>query len=148
MPLSSTIDWTRPQAYRSAGLLPAPQGEGARLTLFALRRIAMAGLADAHAAEAMVRNFGLGFRRPLLLLRTIMLELSHGARRTIVLAPCCCGRITRDEGRLLLALRHAPLNEARARRHLARLTRPDAGDRVLCAAAAYGWALRDLARPV
>lgn len=139
-------DWTRAGAYRPRGLVRAPTGDSARLTLFAMRRIALAGLADAHAAEAMLRHFGLGFRRPLILLRTVMLELSHGARRPVLLAPCCCGRMTRDEARLLFALRHAPLAERRARRHIAAMSRDDAADRVICAAAAYGWALRDLGR--
>lgn len=129
-------------------LLPAPTAAVERVTLFALRRMALAGLGDAMAASAMLNHFGIGFRRPLLLLRATMLELSAGAERTIALAPGCCRRMTRDEARILAVLRHAPADEPRARRHLARLTGAAQSPRVLCTAGAYGWALRDLGRPL
>jgi hypothetical protein len=129
-----------------AQLLAAPQGATDRLTLFAARRMALAGLHDAVAANAMFNAFGLGFRRPLVLLRATMLELSGEAGRIIALAPGCCRRMTHDEARLLAVLRHAPADEPRARRHLARLTGRTESPRALCAASAYGWALRDLGR--
>ncbi len=137
-----------PLARRRHLLLPAPTAATDRLTLYALRRMAMAGLNDAFAASAMVNHFGTGFRRPLLLLRATMLELSQGACRTIALAPGCCRRMTHDEARILAVLRHAPADETRARRHLARLSGRAESPQVLCTASAYGWALRDLGRPL
>jgi hypothetical protein len=127
-------------------LLPAPQGDSARLTLYALRRMAVAGLNDAYAAQAMLSAFGAGFRRPLVLMRAVVMELARDSARPITVAPACCNRMTRDEARLLAVLRHAPADEPRARRHLTRLTATPEAPRALCTAAAYGWALRDLGR--
>ncbi|MBC2665550.1 hypothetical protein H7F51_08445 [Novosphingobium flavum] len=146
-PASAQIPALRRTSSRRA-LLNAPQGAADRLTLFALRRMALAGLNDAVAANAMFNGFGIGFRRPLVLLRATMLELSAGAARTIALAPGCCRKMTADEARILAVLRHAPADEPRARRHLARLTGAEESPRVLCTASAYGWALRDLGRPL
>jgi hypothetical protein len=137
-----------PGAPRSRHLLPAPEGEAARLTLHALRRMVSDGITDAWAAQAMIATFGAGFRRPLVLLRAVVLELSHDTARKITLAPACCRRMTRDEARILAVLRHAPADEPRARRHLARLTGTAQAPRALCTAAAYGWALRDLGAPL
>lgn len=90
-------------ADRLAELLPHPRPASAqaRLLLFTVRRIAAGGLDDAHAASALLMHFGLGFRRPLVLLRALMAELSRVSRRTLALAPCCCHRITADEAILL-----------------------------------------------
>lgn len=146
-PIRSDLTAALPLARRHR-MLPAPAGESDRLTLYALRRMALAGLNDAFAASAMVNQFGTGFRRPLLLLRATMLELSQRAARTIALAPGCCRRMTGDEARILAVLRHAPADEPRARRHLARLSGRAENPQVLCTASAYGWALRDLGRPL
>lgn len=133
---------------RPARLFAAPVAPTDRLTLMALRAMAGGGLNDAHAASAMLNAFGLNFRRPLVLLRVMVMELAAGAGRRIRLAPGCCRRMTADEARLLAVLRDAPTNEPRARRRLALLTGRAESPRVLCAAAAYGWALRDLGRPL
>lgn len=132
----------------SARLFKAPCSQSDRITLFAIRAMATGGLADARAASTLLNAFGLHFRRPLILLRAVMVELTSGTARRIAVAPGCCQRLTGDEARLLAALRHAPANEVRARRRLAALTGRRENPRLLCVSAAYGWALRDLGRPL
>lgn len=139
--------WMTPAAYlaprRQHRLLRMPETRAGRITLYATRRIGAHGLHDAQAASLMLEAFGLSFRRPLVLLRAVMLELSRATARPITLAPCCCRRMTRDEARLLAVLGNAHRDDIRARRHLARLAGRDA-PAVLFAAGAYGAALSDL----
>lgn len=92
-----------PADDRTQPLLPhaAPLAPGRRLLLFAIRRMATAGLRDAFAAHALFTAFGLSYRRPLLLIRAMMAELSAVSRRSIAVAPCCCPRMTADEGMLI-----------------------------------------------
>lgn len=84
-----------------------------RLLLYALRRMGAHGLNDAHALGALLGCFGRGYRRPLILLRAFMAETSRASRRTIRIAICCCGRMTRDE-MLLLDAMMLSLNDPRA----------------------------------
>ncbi|HEX7875545.1 MAG TPA: DUF6628 family protein [Sphingobium sp.] len=83
---------------------PIPGGYGNRLFLYVLRRMASAGVNDAHAANAMLGAFGRSYRRPLILMRAMMLELARSATRKIMVAPCCCARMTADEGTLMQAV--------------------------------------------
>lgn len=83
---------------------PIPGGYGNRLFLYVLRRMATAGVNDAHAANAMLGAFGRSYRRPLVLMRAMMLELARSATRKILVAPCCCARMTADEGLLMHAI--------------------------------------------
>lgn len=83
---------------------PIPGGYGNRLFLYVLRRMASAGVNDAHAANAMLGAFGRSYRRPLILMRAMMLELARSATRKILVAPCCCARMTADEGVLMQAV--------------------------------------------
>ena len=76
---------------------PAPTDANARLLLFAIRRMAMGGLADAYAAQAFLTAFGSGYRRPLLLLRALMVELCRVASIRLMVAPCCSARLSADE---------------------------------------------------
>lgn len=101
-------------ADRLAELLPysRPRSAQGRLLLYAVRRIAAGGLDDAQAASALLMHFGLGFRRPLILLRALMAEMSRVSRRTLSLAPCCCPRLTRDEA-ILLAVVESALDDTR-----------------------------------
>ncbi|MET0374407.1 MAG: DUF6628 family protein [Rhizorhabdus sp.] len=99
---------------------PLPAQIQARLLLFAIRRMAIGGLDDAQAAHAFVTRFGLGFRRPLILLRATMAELSRVAQRRLALAPCCCGRTTQDEAALLSAFTTALPDARQAHDGLAR----------------------------
>ncbi|MFA7586343.1 MAG: DUF6628 family protein, partial [Novosphingobium sp.] len=131
-------------------LLPhaLPADAGQRIALYALRRMAAGGIADAHAANLFFTTFGLHFRRPLVLIRAFMLDMAQCSRRTIRLAPCCAPRMTEDEARLLDGLRFAGRNPALAARQLAQLV----GHGQVCAplgtAAAFGNALADLGRPL
>jgi len=83
---------------------PAPASQTARILVFAIRRMATFGLNDAHAAHAALSHFGLSYRRPLVLIRTLMAEMARASQQTVMVAPCCCARITRDEASLLSAL--------------------------------------------
>ena len=83
---------------------PLPNTCGSRLFLFAMRRMAAEGVNDAHAANALLGSFGKSYRRPLVLMRAMMLEISRVSNRKILIAPCCCIRMTTDEARLTRAL--------------------------------------------
>jgi hypothetical protein len=86
-----------------AATLPTvqPDDPGARLLLFGLRQMGAHGLNDACAAHAFVTAFGKGFQRPLVLLRTLVAEMSAAASRPIPIAPWCCPRMTAAEATLL-----------------------------------------------
>ena len=84
-----------------------PGGYGNRLFLYVVRRMASAGVNDAHAANAMLGAFGRSYRRPLILMRAMMLELARSATRKILVAPCCCARMTADEAMLMQAVGEA-----------------------------------------
>lgn len=87
----------------AANLLPhaLPENPDARILLFAMRRMAIQGLRDACAAQAFFLHFGLGYRRPLVLLRALLVEIAHEARGSITIAPCCAPRMTADEKAIL-----------------------------------------------
>ncbi|WP_242122944.1 DUF6628 family protein [Sphingobium sp. Sx8-8] len=80
-----------------------PGGYGNRLFLYVMRRMATAGVNDAHAANAMLGAFGRSYRRPLVLMRAMMLELARSSSRKILIAPCCCSRMTTDEALMMQA---------------------------------------------
>lgn len=83
---------------------PAPLSGNARLALFAMRQMAAAGLNDANAALALFMNLHGGYRRPLVLMRALMAEISRTSNRKLMVAPCCCARMTADEARLIKAI--------------------------------------------
>lgn len=138
------MDQTQP----SSALLPLsiPQDRVGRVILVSVRRMAAHGIRDAHATWLALDCFGTQFPRPLILLRTFMMELAHSSSRTIKLAPCCALRMTMDEGGVLTCLgtqipgaRH---NDAlNALRHLT--ANEDIGA-PLSAAAAFNQALQDI----
>ena len=128
--------------------LPAPSDPIQRLALFAVRRMAAHGIRDAHAAQMMLTSFGINFRRPLVLLRAYMVELSQVSRRTITIAPCCTLRMTIDEARIVGILATAASNPANAAQHLRCLTGSRAISSPLSVAAAFSAALADLGRPL
>ena len=103
-------------ATPTADLLPysAPQSPYARLLLFALRRMAAGGIGDAHAAHAFFTGFGLGYRRPLVLTRAFMAEVSRVSAIRLVVAPCCCPRMSEAEQVLLAAVGRANATPQRA----------------------------------
>lgn len=97
------------------------QGYGNRLFLFALRRMASAGVNDAHAAHAMLGGFGKSYRRPLVLMRAMMLEMARASSRKILVAPCCCARMTGDEAQIMQAIGEALDDAPSAYRRLSSL---------------------------
>lgn len=128
--------------------LPAPQTRTERLAIYVLRRIAAHGLNDAHAANALMGSFGMGYRRPLILMRAYMAELARASQRQILIAPCCCPRMTHDEARLLATLVVANIDLPCARHHLALVTGGTAILPALSAAMAVNDAFADLGRPL
>jgi len=82
----------------------APASPYDRLLLFAIRRMAAGGIDDAHAAHAIFTACGLAFRRPLVLVRALMAEVARVASARLLVAPCCCPRMTDDEHALLIAI--------------------------------------------
>ena len=89
-------------------------GRTARMLIFAIRRMATFGLNDAHAAHATLSHFGMSYRRPLILTRTMMAEIARSSKQTVMVAPCCCARITKDEATLISALACANSDAAHA----------------------------------
>jgi hypothetical protein len=85
----------------------APASPYNRLLLFAIRRMAAGGIDDAHAAHAIFTACGLAFRRPLILVRALMAEVARVASARLLVAPCCCPRMTDDEHALLTAIANA-----------------------------------------
>lgn len=100
-------DISRPATVLPLSPAALPQREhepSHRLLLRVMRLMAIGGLNDAAAAATLLGRFGRAYRRPLVLMRALMLELSRTSHRQIALAPPCCGRITRDEAIILRAI--------------------------------------------
>lgn len=127
---------------------PIPGGYGNRLFLYTLRRMATAGVNDAHAANAMLGAFGRSYRRPLVLMRAMMLELARTATRKILVAPCCCARMTADEGLLMQAIGTALQHPHSAYDQLSGLLGNDDALGALTCLQAVAQAHNDLGRPL
>ena len=131
-------------------LLPhaLPACAGARIALFAIRRMGAHGLADARAAHVIFTTFGQRFRRPLILTRTLMAELASTAEGTIAIAPCCCPRMTPAEQILLAVLARVHDAPEAAQLLMADLLGVRCVESVLMAAAAMSAAFADEGRPI
>jgi len=82
--------------------------DGPRLLFLRTARLmAIGGANDARAASVMMGWFGRNYRRPLVLVRALMLEMARISERRIQLAPPCSTRLTRDEATMLRALGRA-----------------------------------------
>ena len=127
---------------------PMPTGYGNRLFLFVMRRLASAGVNDAHAANAMLGAFGRSYRRPLVLMRAMMLELARASSRKILVAPCCCARMTADEGMLMQATGEALRDPNAAYEQLSDLLGNDHALGALTCMQAVAQAHADLGRPL
>lgn len=128
--------------------VPMPSGETEQRLLFAIRRMAVHGIADAEAAYTLMLWLGTGFRRPLLLVRALMVELSQVAARVITVAPCCCPRMTRDEAALIVALGDALDDPVGAHRRLAAALNIDACAGVVLTLQAIAQACQDNGVPL
>lgn len=133
-----------------AALLPhrLPRHADARLALYVIRRMGAHGLGDARAAAALIAAFGPAFRRPLVLMRTLMTDIAGGATAPIAIAPCCCGRMTSAEAALVAILARAETAPDAARLLLADLLGTRAVDGVFASVAATAAAFADAGRPV
>lgn len=140
MSLASTTILALPHAL--------PGCANARVALFAMRRMGGHGLADARAAHALFTAFGLEFRRPLMLMRAMMVDIAATATGTIAIAPCCCARMTPAEAALLTVLARVEIAPAMARLLMADLLGVGRVDGVLASAAAVSAAFADAGRPV
>jgi hypothetical protein len=134
----------------STALLPhaAPASPYRRLLLFGIRRMAAGGIADAHAAHAFFTGFGMGYRRPLILLRALMAELSRVSAARLSVAPCCCARMTRDENILLKSMALAQAEPRTSHDVLRRLLHVRSCLGVLSSAQAVAGAFADLGMPI
>lgn len=127
---------------------PLPVCANARILLFAIRRMGAHGLADANVAQVMVTAFGHGFRRPLVLMRTLMAELASTAAGTIAIAPCCCARMTPAEAALIAIVARVDGATDTARLLATDLLGVRRVEPVLMAAGAVANAFADAGRPV
>lgn len=125
-----------------------PEDPAQRLLLFGFRQIGANGLDDACTAHAFVTAFGKDFRRPLILLRTLMMELSAASTRPIQIAPWCCARITPAEGALLAVLIKCMTNERAAGLLLADMIGVREASGPLATATALAIAFADLGMPL
>lgn len=125
-----------------------PRCTNARLALFAMRRMGAHGLDDARASYALLSAFGQRFRRPLILLRSLMADLAQTTSETIAIAPCCCTRMTAAEGALLTILSRVETEPDAARLLMADLTGTRRVDCLLASAAAVAAAFADEGRPI
>jgi hypothetical protein len=139
MPDSKSLDMLIPHK--------APDSRIAHTLLFAIRCMAVGGLNDAHAANAMLARLGMGYRRPLMFLRILMREISRVSQRPIAIAPCCCRRMTDGEAAFLLMIESGRANPEAARANLARVTRSLDTMAALSVAHALADALDDAGRP-
>ncbi|SOB87741.1 hypothetical protein SAMN06297144_2877 [Sphingomonas guangdongensis] len=135
---------------RLTATLPHVQPDDAalRLVIFGVRQMGAHGLDDAAAAHAFLTGFGQDFRRPLTLLRTLMLELSEVSSRPIQIAPWCCPRMTASEAALVAVLTRCLTNEAAAGLLLADLLAVRDASGPLATAAALATACADLGLPL
>lgn len=125
-----------------------PDDPGARLLLFGIRQMGAGGLSDAAAAHAFVTAFGRDFRRPLILLRSLMAEMSTASAGPIQIAPWCCARMTAAESATIEIIARAPYDPARAHVLLADLLGVRQVDGVLATAHALANAFADLGLPL
>lgn len=120
----------------------------ARIALFAIRRMGAHGLADARAAHTLFTVFGQDFRRPLILMRTLMADLASHASGQIAIAPCCCARMTVAEAALMTILAQMEMAPGKAHFLMSDLLGVRRVDGVLASAAAVSAALADEGRPI
>lgn len=125
-----------------------PEDPGARLLLFGIRQMGSGGLHDAAAAHAYVTAFGRDFRRPLILLRSLMAEMSAASAGPIQIAPWCCARMTAAESATIEIIARAPYDIPRARVLLADLLGVRQVDSILATAHALANAFSDLGLPL
>lgn len=133
-----------------ADILPVhtPEGDGVRLFLHSMRRMGIGGLNDAQAANAMIGQFGISFRRPLVLMRALMAEMARVSERSIMIAPACCCRMTMGESMLLDAVSGSRESPRAAHAMFRALSGADNCLGLLSSAQAVAQAFADLGQPL
>jgi hypothetical protein len=126
----------------------APACANSRLLLYAIRRVAAAGLNDAHATNAFLMTFGRSFRRPLVLLRAMMAEVSRVSNAKLLIAPCCCPRLTEAESVLLSVVIDANRQPRDAHHRLCAILAVSDCLGALSSAQALALAFEDCGRPL
>ena len=129
-------------------LRPVPACGNARLLIYAMRRMAVGGLNDAFAANALLSLFGGRSRRPTMLLRAMMAEMARSSQRQIIIAPCCCRMMTHAEAELLLILTNAQERPRFTHARICTLLENEHALGVLSSAQAVAQAFSDLGRPL
>ncbi|URW76508.1 hypothetical protein M9980_04640 [Sphingomonas donggukensis] len=127
---------------------PSCPGCSPTTLLFACRQMGAHGLEDASAAHAFLIALGKDFRRPLVLLRTLMMELSAAATRPIRIAPWCCCRMTGSEAALIDVLGRSLSNEHAAHLLLADMLGVRHAGGPLATATALAIAIADQGMPI
>jgi hypothetical protein len=119
--------------------LPLPARRHQTLGLVLIRRMAAHGLDDARATMLALHAGGPGFRKLLVLARTLVADLARSSQRKILLAPCCASGMTRDEGLIMAMVGGAGLDVCEA------LTDSPSAASSLTSAHAYGEELANIA---
>jgi len=127
---------------------PLPDDRGGRLMLLALRCMGAHGLNDAAIVHHFVNGFGVRFRRPLLLTRLVVQQLSECAGSAIQIAPGCCPRMTAAESAIIGAAASALHAPEKARLLIADLLDSRHPDACLAAISAMAGAYFDAALPI
>jgi uncharacterized protein DUF6628 len=122
----------------------APVCGDARTLLFTTRRMAVNGLQDAFAANAMLSSYGMRYRKPLVLMRAVLVDMARSARGNIIVAPCCAHRMTAHEYALLSAISD-PANGAH---HMRSLLKPHTASVAVTTIAAMSETLGEMGRPL
>jgi hypothetical protein len=125
-----------------------PACDNARLFLFAVRRMGAHGLNDASTAHAVLRAFGKGYRRPLMLLRALMADVAAQTTVTVPIAPCCFTRVTHAEAALLAVMARAEREPEAASLLLADLLGVRRVNGLLASAMAVATAFADAGLPI
>ena len=136
MPDSSKLDTILPHA--------APVCGDARVLLFAIRRMAVQGLHDAFATNALLAAYGMLYRKPLVLLRAVLVDIARAARSNVIVAPCCAPRMTAHEYALLSAIGD-PVD---AGMYMDAVLEPQAASMAVTTIAALSETLGEMGRPI
>src|SRR3546814_19785898 len=96
----------------------------------------------------MLGAFGRSYRRPLVLMRAMMLEMARTSSRKILIAPCCCSRMTSDEALMMQAIGGALRSPRSAYEDVAALLGNDHALGALTCLQAVAQAHCDLGRPL
>lgn len=125
-----------------------PDDSARRLVIFGFRQMGAYGLDDACTAHSFMTAFGKDFRRPLILMRTLMLELSQSSQGPIQIAPWCCARLTPAEASLLAVLGASMTNDRAAGLLLADMLGVRDASGPLATATALAIAFADMGMPL